>query len=240
MTRRKVLEPKALLFDVFGTVVDWRGSIVAEITRLGKSRGIDADWGRFADRWRAGYKPAMDEVRRGRLGWQNIDTLHRRILDRLLPDFWLDDLGEAERAHLNRVWHRLSPWPDAVAGLRRLKRRFVIATLSNGNVALLTNMARHARLPWDCILSAELFGHYKPDPETYLGATALLGVAPGEAMMVAAHKDDLFAAQSCGLQGAFVRRPLEHGPAAEGDLRAERRFEVNADDFLDLATRLGA
>lgn len=239
MARRTPPAVDALVFDVFGTVVDWRGSIVREMTRLGRERGIRADWEQFADRWRAGYRPAMDAVRAGRLPWTPIDALHRRILETLLPEFWLDDLDEAGREHLNRVWHRLRGWPDAPAGLRRLKRRFVIATLSNGNVALLVDMARHARLPWDCILSAELFARYKPDPEVYLGAARLLGLAPERVMMVAAHKEDLRAAAACGLATAFVRRPLEFGLHARPDLRPERSFDVNAADFAELAERLG-
>ncbi|MGW8271650.1 MAG: haloacid dehalogenase type II, partial [Burkholderiales bacterium] len=202
---------RALVFDVFGTVVDWRGSLIAEGRRLGRAKRIDVDWAAFADAWRAGYRPAMARVRSGALGWTPIDALHRMILDELLERFAIRGLSEAEIEHLNRVWHRLKPWPDARAGLRRLKRDVVIATLSNGNVALLTNMAKYAGLPWDCILSAELFNHYKPDPETYLGAARLLGCAPQEVMMVAAHKDDLRAARACGLRTGFVARPQEYG-----------------------------
>ena len=195
---------KALVFDVFGTVVDWRGSIIREGVALGRSKKLKVDWPAFADAWRAGYRPAMARVRSGELPWTKIDDLHRMILDDLLQRFALGRLSADEIAHLNRVWHRLRPWPDARAGLAKLKRRHVIATLSNGNVALLTNMAKHAKLPWDCILSAEVMRHYKPDPETYLGAADLLGVKPAELMMVAAHKDDLHAARACGLKTAFV------------------------------------
>lgn len=230
---------KVLAFDVFGTVVDWRGSIVREGRRLGRERGLRVDWPAFADAWRAGYRPAMDRVRRGEMPWTTIDALHRMILDDLLPRFGLQALGDGERDHLNRVWHRLRPWPDAVAGLRRLKRRHVIATLSNGNVALLVDMAKAARLPWDAVLSAELFGRYKPDPETYLGAARLLGVAPGETLMVAAHKDDLDAAAAAGLATAYVQRPLEFGDPARKDVTPEARFRYNARDFLDLAAQLG-
>jgi 2-haloacid dehalogenase len=230
---------KALTFDVFGTVVDWRGSLIEEGKRLGRRKKIKVDWAAFADAWRGGYRPAMDRVRRGELAWTNIDGLHRIILDGLLLRFGLDELSEAEKDHLNRAWHRLAPWQEAVAGLRRLKKKYVIATLSNGNVALLTNMSKHGGLPWDCILSAELFGHYKPDPESYQGAARLLGLRPEEVLMVAAHKDDLDGAARAGLRTAFVTRPLEFGDAAKKDVSFEERFDVNAKDFVDLARKLG-
>jgi 2-haloacid dehalogenase len=229
---------KALVFDVFGTVVDWRGSIIREGVALGRGRKLKVDWPAFADAWRAGYRPAMARVRSGELPWTKIDDLHRMILDDLLRRFPLGRLSANEIAHLNRVWHRLRPWPDARAGLAKLKRRHVIATLSNGNVALLTNLAKHAKLPWDCILSAEVVRHYKPDPETYLGAADLLGVKPGELMMVAAHKDDLHAARACGLKTAFVPRPREYGPQASSDVSREPAFDVHARDFNDLARQL--
>ena len=232
-------EIKALTFDVFGTVVDWRGSLIDEGKRLGRRKKLKVDWAAFADAWRGGYRPSMDRVRRGELPWTNIDGLHRMILDRLLVKFGIEGLTEAEKVHLNRAWHRLTPWKEAPSGLKRLKKRFVIATLSNGNVALLTNMAKHGGLPWDCVLSAELFGHYKPDPEAYQGAARLLGLAPGEVLMVAAHKDDLDAAARAGLRTAFVQRPLEFGDAAKKDVAPETRFDVNAKDFVDLARQLG-
>jgi 2-haloacid dehalogenase len=232
-------EVKALTFDVFGTVVDWRGSIAAEGRKLGRKKKLAVDWVAFADGWRAGYRPAMDRVRRGDLPWMNIDTLHRMILDDLLVRFRIDGLPEPEKDHLNRAWHRLAPWKDSVAGLKRLKKKFVIATLSNGNVALLTNMAKHGGLPWDCVLSAELFGHYKRDREVYEGAARLLGLAPGQVMMVAAHKDDLDAAAATGLRTAFVARPMERGDPAKADVAPEARFDVNAKDFADLAQQLG-
>jgi 2-haloacid dehalogenase len=229
---------KALVFDVFGTVVDWRGSIIREGRLLGRSKKLKVDWAAFADAWRAGYRPAMARVRSGELPWTKIDALHRMILDGLLARFGLQGLSEQELEHLNRVWHRLAPWPDARTGLARLKRRHVIATLSNGNLALLTNMAKHARLPWDCILSAEVVRHYKPDPETYLGAADLLGVRPQELMMVAAHKDDLHAARACGLRTAFVPRPKEYGPAVKVDASREPAFDIHARDFNDLSRKL--
>jgi 2-haloacid dehalogenase len=231
---------RLLIFDVFGTVVDWRGSIAREAAQLAQSRGVALDPEAFADRWRAGYRPAMDRVRKGTLPWMNIDALHRLILDEMLPEFGLSGLSESERDRLNRAWHRLLPWPDSVAGLTRLKSKFIIAPLSNGNMALLTNLAKSAGLPWDCILSAELFHHYKPDPETYLGAAALMSVTPAETMLVAAHEDDLLAARGCGLLTAFVRRPLEFGPNPGFDLPRNRTFEYVADNFEDLAGQLGA
>jgi 2-haloacid dehalogenase len=229
---------KALVFDVFGTVVDWRGSIIREGRLLGRRKKLTVDWPAFADAWRAGYRPAMARVRSGELPWTKIDVLHRMILDGLLARFGLQGLSEEERDELNRVWHRLEPWPDARAGLAKLKRRHVIATLSNGNVALLANMAKRARLPWDCVLSAEVVRHYKPDPETYLGAADLLGVRPQELMMVAAHKDDLHAARACGLKTAFVPRPKEYGPGVKVDATREPAFDIHARDFNDLARQL--
>jgi 2-haloacid dehalogenase len=229
---------KALVFDVFGTVVDWRGSLIREGRLLGRRKKLKVDWEAFADAWRAGYRPAMARVRAGELPWTKIDDLHRMILDELLPKFGIRGLSEDELVHLNHAWHRLKPWPDAKAGLAKLKRRRVIATLSNGNVALLVNMAKHAGLPWDCILSAEVVRHYKPDPETYLGAAGLLGVRPSELMMVAAHKDDLHAARACGLKTAYVTRPREYGPARKVDVSREPVFDVHARDFNDLARQM--
>jgi 2-haloacid dehalogenase len=231
---------KALTFDVFGTVVDWRGSIIREGLKFGAPRGITLDWAAFADAWRAGYRPAMDRVRRGELPWTNLDALHHMRLEELLVQFGITGLSEADKDHLNRVWHRLDAWPDAVEGLTRLRQRFVLATLSNGNVALLTNMAKHAGLPWDCILSAELAKHYKPDPETYQMAADLLGLPPAQVMMVAAHKDDLRAAQRGGLKAALVARPLEFGPERQSDTTPDPAFDVYASDFNDLAGKLGA
>jgi 2-haloacid dehalogenase len=230
---------KALVFDVFGTVVDWRGSIIRETRALARARKLDVDPAAFADAWRAGYQPAMAKVRSGELGWTKIDALHRMILDDLLAKLGIRGMKEAEIDHLNRVWHRLKPWPDALAGLKALKKSRIIATLSNGNVSLLANMAKFGGLPWDCIFSGENFHHYKPDPETYLGACELLSLSPTEVMMVAAHKNDLFAAKACGLATGFVRRPLEHAPGVKKDLKGESAFDINANDFLDLARRLG-
>ncbi len=235
------MEPvKALLFDVFGTVVDWRGGVIRDVAALAARHGAALDPGLFADQWRAEYRPAMALVRSGHLPWTNLDDLHRRTLDRLAPQAGLDGLAEAELSWLNTCWHRLDPWPDAVGGLDRLRRRYIVAALSNGNVALLVNMARRAGLPWDFIASAELFRHYKPDPQTYLGAAGLLGLAPAEVMLVAAHTDDLSAAAALGLRTAFVRRPRELGPGHEQNLQPAGDYTCVATDFLDLATQLGA
>ena len=232
--------PRALVFDIFGTVVDWRSSIIREGQELSKRLGLAADWPALADAWRAGYAPAMDRARRGEIPWTNIDGLHRTILDEIRARFGLADLTEAEAEHLNRVWHRLDAWPDAVGGLQQLKAKVVISTLSNGNVALLVNMAKHARLPWDCVLSAELFQHYKPDPEVYQGAARLLGFARDEVMMVAAHPSDLVAAQRAGLRTAYVPRPLERGAGGWIEPVGTAVFDLTAPDFNALAAQLGA
>lgn len=229
---------KALAFDVFGTVVDWRGSIVREVDTLAVGRGLAVDAAAFADAWRAGYQPAMQRVRTGELPWMKIDALHRLILDGIVERFGLGGLDERERRDLNRVWHRLEPWDDSVAGLARLKRRFTITPLSNGNFSLLTAMAKRAALPWDCIVSAELFRHYKPDPKTYLGTADLLDVAPDELMLVAAHPDDLRAAQAAGLRTGYVPRPLEYGPGRTLPTVADGAFDLVARDFVELAVRL--
>jgi 2-haloacid dehalogenase len=229
-----IIPPKVLAFDVFGTVVDWHGSIWREAEAL--IPGVNGN--RFASAWRAGYKPAMDEVRSGQRGWTKIDDLHRIILDRVLKDFDIA-LDEQKRRTLNRAWHRLNPWPDTVEGMHRLKSRFMLTSLSNGNLGLLANMAKHAALPWDLILSAEVFHHYKPDPETYLGVADIFELQPDQVMLVAAHEDDLDAAKACGLQTAFVRREHEYGPdilMKYGDLT---RFTYSANDLHDLAAQLG-
>ena len=224
-----------LVFDIFGTVVDWHGSIAREVAA--RHPGVDAD--AFALAWRAGYQPAMQRVRSGELGWTRIDELHRLILDDILPRFGLDHLDEPERRELNRVWHRLDAWPDSVAGLTRLKSRFTIASLSNGNIGLLTNMAKRAGLPWDCVLSAEVFRAYKPDPATYLGAAAVFDLPPQRVMLVAAHQDDLAAARACGLRTAYIERPLEFGVARPKDVSPDPANTFHARDLNDLATQLG-
>ena len=229
---------KALTFDVFGTVVDWRASIIREGKALGRSKGISVDWQAFADQWRGLYQPSMEMVRSGARPWVKLDDLHRESLDQLLATFSINCLSEAEIDHFNRAWHRLEPWPDSVAGLIRLKRRFVLATLSNGNVALLVNMAKHAGLPWDAVLGAEVAGHYKPKAEAYLVTADLLGVSPEQVMLVAAHNGDLRAAHACGYRTAFVLRATEYGPHQTKDLGAEQDFDIIASDFGDLADRL--
>jgi 2-haloacid dehalogenase len=230
---------KALTFDVFGTVVDWRGSIIRECEALGKRKGMIRDWARFADEWRGGYAPAMNLVRKGELKWTNIDTLHRMVLDRLLSEFEIEELTEEEKDNLNRAWHRLSPWPDSIAGMERLRTLYVVASLSNGNVSLLVDMAKNAGLPWDCVLSSELARHYKPDKEVYLMAVSLLGLEPDEVMMTAAHRDDLEAARSFGLKTAFISRPLEFGPDGKPDTASQGEFDVVAESIIDLAQKLG-
>ena len=235
-----ISDVQALTFDVFGTVVDWRSTVIREVrTVLGEEKGLDGDWETFADRWRfEGYVGGIGAIRRGERPFTTADALHRAKLDELLGELG-SPLDEAESEHLNRVWHRLDPWPDSVGGLRRLGTRFTVSTLSNGNLALLVNMAKHSGLPWDCFLSADLLGHFKSDPETYLGAARALSLEPGQVMMVAAHKADLDAASACGLRTAFVPRPREHARVSAEDLAHESRFDFNATDFHDLATQLG-
>jgi 2-haloacid dehalogenase len=230
---------QALTFDVFGTVVDWRGSIIREMKQLAHTNNIAIDAAAFADGWRAGYQPAMQRVRSGDLPWMNIDALHRMILDDLLRKFSITNLTEVEKIYLNKVWHRLKPWPDSVRGLKRLKKKFIITTLSNGNVSLLTNMAKFGGLPWDCIISAEHAKHYKPDPEAYQLAASLLDLKTDEVLMVAAHKSDLVAAQKTGNRTAFIKRPLEYGKDFKNDIKRDKKFDIHALDFNDLADQLG-
>ncbi len=227
--------PRILAFDVFGTVVDWHGGVAREVRALRPEVDGDA----FALAWRAGYQPAMQRVRSGELGWTLIDDLHRLILDDILPRFGLQDLPEEQKRHLNKAWHRLDPWPDVPAGLARLKSRHTICTLSNGNIGLLTAMAKRAALPWDCILSAEVFRAYKPDPATYLGVARVFDVAPTEVMLVAAHQDDLAAARACGLQTAHIERPHEFGAAHPKDVSPNPANTWHARDFGALAGLLG-
>lgn len=231
---------KLLVFDVFGTVVDWWSSVIAEGEGLGKAKGLTIDWTAFADAWRSIYRPYMDKVQNGELPWTKLDDLHRVMLAETLKQFAIHDLSDDEKENLNRVWHRLTPWPDAVPGLQRLKSRFVIAPLSNGNISLLTNMAKHAGLPWDCILSAENVRRYKPDPSVYLLAPQLFDLKPEQVMMVAAHEHDLQSARRHGLRTAYVHRPLEHGPGKASELPPKDRYEIVANDFLDLAGQLSA
>jgi len=231
---------KVLAFDVFGTVVDWRSSVIAEGEQLGKAKGLNIDWAAFADAWRSIYRPYMDRVGAGELPWTKLDDLHRQMLEETLAKFGIDALTKDEKENLNRVWHRLNPWPDSVAGLQRLKSRFVITTLSNGNISLLTHMAKHAGLPWDCVLSAENVRRYKPDPEVYLLVPQLFDLKPEQVMMVAAHEHDLQSAQKHGLRTAYVQRPMEHGPGKASTKPPTERYDIVANDFLDLAAQIGA
>jgi 2-haloacid dehalogenase len=233
------IEYKVLAFDVFGTVVDWRSGIISAGERLAARHGLRVDWAGFADAWRDEYSPSMDRVRRGELPWTKLDQLHRHTLDALIPRFGLEAFPEADRDEMNRAWHALPAWPDAVEGLRRLRSRFTITTLSNGNVSLLTEMARNAGLPWDCILSAELVQHYKPEPEAYLQVPRLLDVRPDQVLMVAAHANDLDAARQSGLRTAFIHRPLEWGSGNAAPGPPQGHFDHEAADFLELAAQLG-
>jgi 2-haloacid dehalogenase len=239
MTDAEIASLKVLAFDVFGTVVNWRSSVIAEGAELGKAKGLNIDWAAFADAWRAIYRPYMDRVGTGILPWTKLDDLHRQMLEETLKKFEIQSLNEDEKKHLNLVWHRLRPWPDSVAGLTRLKTRFVITTLSNGNISLLTNLAKHGGLPWDCILSAENVRHYKPNPEVYLLVPQLFDLKPEQVMMVAAHEHDLQSAQKHGLRTALVHRPKEHGPGKTVEVPPADRYDFVAKDFLDLADRLG-
>jgi 2-haloacid dehalogenase len=239
MSASRLAGVKALGFDVFGTVVDWRASIIREGEALGRSKGLDVDWVAFTDAWRGLYQPGLEKVRSGALPWTRLDDLHRMSLDRLLEDFKITGLSAAEVEHLNRVWHRLDPWPDSVPGLTRLRKKYVLATLSNGNIALMVNMAKRAGLPWDAVLGAEPARAYKPQPEAYLRTADFLGRQPEECMLVAAHNSDLAAAARVGFRTAFVRRPTEHGPSQTRDLRADQSWDVVAESMIDLADKLG-
>jgi 2-haloacid dehalogenase len=226
---------KVLAFDIFGTVVDWHGSIAREVDAM----KLGVDGGEFALAWRAGYQPAMRRVMSGELGWTLIDDLHRMILDEILVKFGITNLTEPQKRHLNKVWHRLDAWPDSVAGLTRLKTKFTICSLSNGNLGLLTNMAKRAGLPWDCVLSAEVFRAYKPDPRTYLGVAKVFDLSPAEVMLVAAHQDDLAAARGCGLHTAYIERPTEFGAARPKDVSPHADNSFHAQNLLALADALG-
>ena len=231
-------EVAALLFDTFGTVVDWRGSLIAELTTFGRRCDLTADWAALVDAWRGAYQPSMERVRRGELPWTTLDHLHRATLNRLVHEFGVQGLTEDELEWINLGWHRLLPWADVLPGLLQLKPRYTIGPLSNGNVSLLVDMARHAHLPWDVIFGADLFEHYKPDAEVYLGACRLLDLPPERVMLVAAHNYDLRAAQALGLRTGFIPRPAEAGPHQAKDLGAEGDWDVVARDFEDLAAIL--
>jgi 2-haloacid dehalogenase len=231
---------KALIFDVFGTVVDWRGSIIEQCENFGRVKGIEADWPAFADAWRGRYRPYMNKVRTGELPWTNLDALHRMGLEEVLNEFEISGLSDDEKAEMNFFWHRLRPWADSVPGLYRLKNKYIIAPMSNGNIRLMTDMAKNGGIPWDCILGAEVARHYKPDPESYLTAVELLGMRPEQVVMTAAHQPDLLSAQKTGVKTAFVPRPMEHGPDRTPDPTPDPSFNVVASSFVDLAAKVGA
>ncbi|MRX37387.1 haloacid dehalogenase type II [Aminobacter sp. MDW-2] len=233
------MQLKALFFDVFGTCVDWRNSIAREAAEFGSMHGIrNVDWFRFSDAWRGLYEPQMERVRSGERAWSKLDTLHLESLKIVLERFRIFDVGNEALDNLNRAWHRLDPWPDVVEGLTRLKTQYIVAPNSNGNISLIVNMAKRAGLPWDVILGAETARAYKPTPEAYLRNVELLGLAPEEVMMVAAHNGDLAAARVCDLRTCFVLRPQEHGPEQTSDLMAARNYDIEVRDFCDLAMRL--
>jgi 2-haloacid dehalogenase len=232
-------QPVVIVFDTFGSVVDWRGSLIADLTAFGRQRGITADWPALVDAWRAAYHPSMDRVRKGLQPWTKLDDLHRASLDKLVAEFGIQGLTEQDLVHINLGWHRLNGWPDSVPGLTRLKSRFVIGPLSNGNVSLLTYMAKHAGLPWDMVFGSDLFGHFKPDPETYLGVAEMMDLAPDQVMLAAAHNNDLANARKCGLMTAFFARPTEYGPHQKRDYAADQDWDFVARDIEDLATQLG-
>jgi len=231
---------EALLFDVFGTVADWRTSLLNWFERFGRERSLIADWAGLVDASRAAYQPSMEPIRRGVRPFVTLDVLHRESLDALLPAYGLADAGEPDRMSMVRAWHMLDPWPDSVPGLVRLKRTYIVATLSNGGVGLLVDIAKHADLPWDTTLSADLFRTYKPDHSVYLGAANLLGLPPSAVMMVAAHNSDLAAARSCGLQTAFVARANEYGSREPNDFASTDAWDYAVTSLEELADCLGA
>jgi 2-haloacid dehalogenase len=230
-------EIKALTFDVFGTVVDWRSGVAREAEAALSPKGHALDWGAFADRWRALYQPAMEAVRSGARPFTILDVLHRENLIVLLGELGIE-LSEPEIDALNLAWHRLDPWPDVLDGMARLKRRFILASLSNGNVALMVGMARRAGLPWDVILGAEVARAYKPQPEAYDAAARMLALQPSECLMVAAHPADLAAAAARGFRTAYVHRPLEYGPGREARRPAAGTFDYQVGSFIELAEAL--
>ena len=235
----RLRDVKAVIFDTFGIVDNWRSSLIEQFEAFGFQRSVPADWSGLVDAWRGGYEASKDKVRTEAVPWTNLDDLHREALDELVERFGIDGLDEADRNWLNRGWHRLKGWPDAVEGLTRLKRRYVIGPLSNGNVALLVNMAKYAGLPWDMIFSAELFRRYKPHPDTYLGVGRLLGLDPGQVMLAAAHNYDLRAAQHLGLRTAFIPRPQKYGPLQSRDFEPEGDWDLAVRNLNHLAEQLG-
>lgn len=230
---------KALLFDVQGTATDFRGTIIREGAAINRRKGLDLDWGALADDWRGRYRPALDAILGGRRAWCSVDLIYREALEEVLRARGITVFGPQELDDLTRVWHRLDPWPDTVPGLLRLRQRYILATLSNADMAAVVRMARHSHLPWDVVLSGELVASFKPDPRVYQMAVRYLGVAPGEILMVAAHKYDLRAAREQGFRTAFVARPLEFGPEGQVDTAYEAGFDLNVGSFTELAERLG-
>ena len=230
---------KALLFDVFGTVVDWRGSITRDMQRFGEAHDIKQDWQQFALDWRALYQPAMESIRAGNRGYVKLDQLHRENLQLLLESYQLDSLEETQLMHINRVWHRLQPWADTLPGMYRLKKDHVLASLSNGNIALIVNMAKHSAIPWDMILGSETSQGYKPQEKVYLHSAEMLGLTPEQCMMVAAHNDDLQAARALGFKTAYINRPYEYGAAQTKDFDAESDWEIVGESMTDVADALG-
>lgn len=238
----ELAEVKACVFDIFGTVVDWRSSVIAEATSWGKARGLNIDWAGFTDRWRLGYRPAMDKVRKSKIPWTKLDDLHRMILEDLLKQYKIEGLSEEEKVYWAHVWRRLKPWPDSVEGLSRLKKKYIISPMSNGSVALMTNLAKFGGLPWDVILGSDLVEHYKPDREMYLSAPFYLDLKPEQVMMCAAHASDLQAARSYGLRTGFIYRPNEYGggPVGVPDKAKPGDFDVVSVSIIDLAQQMGA
>ena len=230
---------KALTFDVFGTVVDFRSSIIRHGEELGRQKNLNIDWAIFADEWYAGYQHAMTRINNGNDSWANVGTIYRKRLDELLEKFRITNLKDEELDRFNRSWQRLAPWPDSVSGLTRLKKKFILSTLSNGDFAMLIEMAKYASLPWDCILSSEIFRRYKPASEVYLGAIELLGLKPEEVMMVASHNYDLKAARELGMKTGFFARTTQYGPNQTVDLEAEEDWDIIAADLEEMAEILG-
>ena len=235
-----VNQPVAIVFDTFGSVVDWRGTLVAEMQMLATERGVVGDWEAAADAWRNGYHRILDEVTDGKRAWANLDLLHRELLDEALAAQGITGFSESDLQHINLGWHRLKAWPDAVPGLLRLKRKYIVGSLSNGTVALLVNMAKRANLPWDVVFGSDIFRQFKPHPETYLGTARLLGIKPGQLMLASAHNGDLANARKNGLMTAFFIRPTEYGPQQTIDLTAEQDWDIIANDIEDMAAKLGA
>jgi 2-haloacid dehalogenase len=240
-----MLEVKALLFDVFGTVVDWRTGIAIEVQMIAKKYNIELNADDFADAWRAEYQPAMEQIRSGKRSFTILDILHLENLKKIAPRFNLNNLSKGDLNFLVTAWHRLPGWPDSSQGLNKLKKKFILATQSNGNIALMVNMAKYSNLSWDVILGAEVLGHYKPEPEAYIKACKALNLKPSECLMVAAHDDDLKAASLQGMKTAYVHRPFEYGKdklfdiAEVNDYKGNRNWDIMSKDFNDLAFKLG-